>query len=101
MLWIAHLKHLSIVFQCNRIDIIHPVILFLGIEFLSFDKLGDSPLADRFSKLAFKEVREGMFGESVQFMITGGSCISEQVLTFFNATPLWPMMIPFWVSRIT
>ena len=54
-----------------------------GMRIMS--KLGDSPLADRFSKLAFKEVRENMFGESVQFMITGGSCISEQVLTFFNA----------------
>ncbi len=48
-------------------------------------KLGDSALADAFSKLAFKEVREGMFGESVVFMITGGSCISPQVLEFFNA----------------
>ena len=48
-------------------------------------KLGDSALADTFSKLAFKEVREGMFGESVVFMITGGSCISPQVLEFFNA----------------
>ncbi len=46
-------------------------------------KLGDSALADAFSKLAFKEVREGMFGESVVFM--GGSCISPQVLEFFNA----------------
>ena len=48
-------------------------------------RLGDSPLSDVFSKKAFREVREGMFGESVQFMITGGSYISSQVLEFFNA----------------
>ncbi len=48
-------------------------------------KLGDSPLGEAFSKKAFAEVREGMFGESVLFMITGGSCIGEPVLEFFNA----------------
>ena len=48
-------------------------------------KLGDSPLSDVFSKKAFREVRDGMFGESVQFMITGGSYISSQVMEFFNA----------------
>ena len=48
-------------------------------------KLGDSALSDLFSKKAFREVRDGMFGESVQFMITGGSYISPQVLEFFNA----------------
>lgn len=48
-------------------------------------KLGDSPLAAVFSRKAFREVREGMFGESIQFMITGGSCIAPNVLEFFNA----------------
>ena len=48
-------------------------------------KLGDSAFSDLFSKKAFREVRDGMFGESVQFMITGGSYISPQVLEFFNA----------------
>lgn len=38
-----------------------------------------------FAKLAFKEVRENLFGESVQFMITGGGAISPEVLTFFNS----------------
>ena len=47
-------------------------------------KLGDSLLAAAFSAKAFREVREGMFGESVRFMITGGSYISPQVLEFFN-----------------
>lgn len=49
-------------------------------------KIGDVPLLGRaFSKLAFREVRDGMFGESIVFMITGGSYISPQVLEFFNA----------------
>ena len=30
------------------------------------------------------EVREGLFGESIRFMITGGSQISTQTLAFFN-----------------
>lgn len=38
-----------------------------------------------FARLAFKEVRENIFGESVQFMITGGGAISPEVLTFFNS----------------
>lgn len=42
-------------------------------------------LARFFSKIAFREVREGMFGESISFLITGGSAIGENVLEFFNA----------------
>lgn len=38
-----------------------------------------------FAKLAFREVRENMFGESVRFMITGGGAISPSVLSFFNS----------------
>lgn len=37
-----------------------------------------------FRKIAFKEVRDNLFGESISFMITGGSAISSQVLEFFN-----------------
>lgn len=37
-----------------------------------------------FQKKAFKEVREKLFGESICFMITGGGCIKEEVLKFFN-----------------
>lgn len=48
-------------------------------------KLHDIPLIGRaFSKLAFKEVRENLFGDSICFMISGGSAISEKVLSFFN-----------------
>ena len=35
-------------------------------------------------KIAFKEIRENLFGESICFMISGGSFISEEVLSFFN-----------------
>ena len=41
-------------------------------------------LGKLFRKLAFKEVREKLFGNSVYFMITGGSMIEEEVLSFFN-----------------
>ena len=37
-----------------------------------------------FRKLAFKEVREKLFGHSVYFMISGGSMIESEVLSFFN-----------------
>lgn len=34
---------------------------------------------------AFKEVRDGLFGESVSFLISGGSAIDKKALEFFNA----------------
>ncbi len=43
------------------------------------------PLAKAFSKRAFREVRENLFGDSICFMITGGSFIDRKILTFFNA----------------
>ena len=48
------------------------------------DKLGSSALGNAFRRAAFKEVRENIFGQSVQFMITGGSFIEPEVLRFFN-----------------
>ncbi len=36
------------------------------------------------SKSAFKEVRQGLFGESIRFLISGGSAISENAMKFFN-----------------
>ena len=49
-------------------------------------RIGDVPLLGRtFSRLAFRAVRDEMFGESIVFMITGGSYISPQVMEFFNA----------------
>lgn len=49
-------------------------------------KLGDVPVLGKlFSRLAFREVRENLFGESISFMITGGSGIKKQALAFFNA----------------
>jgi len=50
------------------------------------EKIGDIPLIGAvFSRLAFKEVRENLFGESICFLITGGSAIRPEVLFFFNA----------------
>lgn len=49
------------------------------------EKLNFCPaLANAFSKKAFKEVRANIFGDSIQFLIAGGSNISSQVLSFFN-----------------
>lgn len=48
------------------------------------DKLGDSALGALFTRAAFKEVRENLFGDSIQFMITGGSSISKETMRFFN-----------------
>ncbi len=42
------------------------------------------PLGRLFSRIAFREVRENLFGESVLFMITGGSSVRPEVLAFFN-----------------
>lgn len=49
------------------------------------DRIGDVPLlGNLFCKLAFREVREGIFGESPRFLISGGSRISKEALRFFN-----------------
>ena len=39
---------------------------------------------DWFARKAFKEIRQGLFGESVQFLISGGSFIQKETLAFFN-----------------
>lgn len=48
-------------------------------------KLQDVPLLGAlFRKVAFREVRENLFGESICFLITGGSFLSEDAIKFFN-----------------
>lgn len=42
------------------------------------------PLAAAFSKVAFRELRENLFGDSIRFLITGGSFIDPEILSFFN-----------------
>ena len=50
------------------------------------EKLAGVPLLGKlFTKVAFKSVREQIFGDSIRFLISGGSAISEDVLRFFNA----------------
>ena len=41
-------------------------------------------LGDAFAQKAFREIRENLFGNSVQFMISGGSNIQNETLAFFN-----------------
>ncbi len=49
------------------------------------DKLEKMPKLSRaFSKKAFAEVRENLFGESISFLISGGGAIRPEVLRFFN-----------------
>ena len=42
------------------------------------------PLAALFSKIAFRDLRANLFGDSICFMITGGSSVSPEILSFFN-----------------
>ena len=47
--------------------------------------IGNVPLlGNAFCRKAFREVRENIFGDSISFLITGGSRISGQALEFFN-----------------
>ena len=51
---------------------------------LSLKISGVPLLGPLFRKLAFREVRDNLFGESISFMITGGSAIPRRTLEFFN-----------------
>ena len=63
-------------------------------------KLDFNPaLAEGFSKKAFKEVREKLFGDSIQFLIAGGSYISPEVVAFFNGIG-YPMSVGFGMSEV-
>ncbi|MBE6625250.1 MAG: hypothetical protein E7622_06360 [Ruminococcaceae bacterium] len=37
-----------------------------------------------FAKKAFKEIRDNLFGDSVQFLISGGGAVTTKTLKFFN-----------------
>lgn len=47
-------------------------------------KLGNSPAGKIFRRAVFGEVREGLFGDSICCMISGGGTISNDTLRFFN-----------------
>ena len=44
----------------------------------------DPLLGPVISKKAFEEVRENLFGDSIRFLISGGSSIKPEILEFFN-----------------
>ena len=49
------------------------------------DKLSRFPLLYKFfGSLAYWEVRAGLFGKSIRFMISGGAAIPSETLRFFN-----------------
>ena len=55
-------------------------------KFLKGLKLAQNPVFGKYiTKHAFKEVREGLFGDSISYMISGGSHIDKEILNFFNA----------------
>lgn len=55
-------------------------------KFLKGMKLSRLPIIGKIvTKIGFKEVRDNMFGESICFMITGGSGIPNYIIEFFNA----------------
>lgn len=41
-------------------------------------------IGDTIARKALREVREGLFGDSIQFLISGGSHISAETMAFFN-----------------
>ena len=41
-------------------------------------------LGQALARVCFKEIRKSMFGESIRFLITGGSSVSYEVLSFYN-----------------
>lgn len=48
-------------------------------------RLGRVPALGRaFSRVAMREVRENIFGDSIRFAVTGGSLVSRETLEFFN-----------------
>lgn len=51
-----------------------------GLRLASKGKLGQ-----KLTHKAFGEVRDGIFGDSIRFLISGGSAIDKQTLAFFNA----------------
>ncbi len=38
----------------------------------------------KFARKAFKEIRDNLFGDSIQFLITGGGAVTTKTLEFFN-----------------
>ncbi|MBR6469918.1 MAG: AMP-binding protein, partial [Lachnospiraceae bacterium] len=51
---------------------------------MALQKRLPEPLSRAFSRIAFRELRENIFGDSIRFLITGGSFIDPKVLAFFN-----------------
>lgn len=57
------------------------------------------PIAKAFRRIAFKEVRDNLFGESVSFMITGGGAVRGEVLRFFGGIG-YPLSNGYGMSEI-
>lgn len=60
---------------------------------------GIKPLARAFRRIAFREVRDNLFGESVSFMITGGGAVRGEVLRFFGGIG-YPLSNGYGMSEI-
>ena len=62
-------------------------------------KLGNSFIGKKFRKVAFGEVREKLFGESLLCAISGGSPIPKDTLEFFNGIG-YPLVNGYGMSEI-
>lgn len=69
-------------------------------KFLKGMRLMDKPLVGKLvTKYGFKEIRDNLFGDSISYMITGGSMISNDVIKFFNAIG-YPMSNGYGMSEV-
>lgn len=48
-------------------------------------KLASTPIGKALTNKAFSQVRDNLFGDSIRFLISGGSNIKSETLAFFNA----------------
>ncbi|MBQ7907504.1 MAG: non-ribosomal peptide synthetase [Clostridia bacterium] len=55
-----------------------------GLNLSNSLQKGCPSLGRSFAKRTFKEIRQTLFGDSVQFLISGGGAITTKTLSFFN-----------------
>lgn len=69
-------------------------------KFLKGLELSEKPIIGKLvTKKGMQEIRDNLFGDSVRFMITGGSGINGEVLKFFNAVG-YPLSNGYGMSEI-
>jgi long-subunit acyl-CoA synthetase (AMP-forming) len=82
MLWEKIRKSATKLFEQRRPHLVKKVQKGLKIS-NSLQKTFPS-VGRKFAKKAFKEIRDNLFGDSIQFLITGGGAVTTKTLEFFN-----------------